>query len=271
MSHASQQYAFTEPRTVKRAQVKPSEREHQTSSSAPRVSLAPAADRTLDILEFIASNGQTQAATLARDSQVRQLCIGHFSARYEDELGSAYSRQHRVSQVAHPVLARLVDETGENGHLAVLHGNEIIYVIEERAAHRPPLVSGVGVRLPSHLTATGRAILSALPRNQVRALYPNRQAFTDRTGIGPKSPKELEATLAETQRTGFAEEHGDVTPGFDSYAVAVRDYNDFPIAGLALTFVSGSLRPEQERSLKTKLRLAGTELSRRLGAVGSLT
>ena len=98
----------------------------------------------------------------------------------------------------------------------------------------------------------------------------NRTA-TDRTGIGPKSPKELEATLAETQRTGFAEEHGDVTPGFDSYAVAVRDYNDFPIAGLALTFVSGSLRPEQERSLKTKLRLAGTELSRRLGAVGSLT
>ena len=74
----------------------------------------------------------------------------------------------------------------------MLHGNEIIYVIEERAAHRPPLVSGVGVRLPSHLTATGRAILSALPRNQVRALYPNRQAFTDRTGIGPKSPKELE-------------------------------------------------------------------------------
>ena len=271
MSHASQQYAFTEPRTVKRAQVKPSEREHQTSSSAPRVSLAPAADRTLDILEFIASNGQTQAATLARElgiprSTVYQLLEilerhGLVTRLAEQraygiglktfELGSAYSRQHRVSQVAHPVLARLVDETGENGHLAVLHGNEIIYVIEERAAHRPPLVSGVGVRLPSHLTATGRAILSALPRNQVRALYPNRQAFTDRTGI--------------------AEEHGDVTPGFDSYAVAVRDYNDFPIAGLALTFVSGSLRPEQERSLKTKLRLAGTELSRRLGAVGSLT
>ena len=178
MSHASQQYAFTEPRTVKRAQVKPSEREHQTSSSAPRVSLAPAADRTLDILEFIASNGQTQAATLARElgiprSTVYQLLEilerhGLVTRLAEQraygiglktfELGSAYSRQHRVSQVAHPVLARLVDETGENGHLAVLHGNEIIYVIEERAAHRPPLVSGVGVRLPSHLTATGRAI-----------------------------------------------------------------------------------------------------------------
>ena len=143
MSHASQQYAFTEPRTVKRAQVKPSEREHQTSSSAPRVSLAPAADRTLDILEFIASNGQTQAATLARElgiprSTVYQLLEilerhGLVTRLAEQraygiglktfELGSAYSRQHRVSQVAHPVLARLVDETGENGHLAVLHGS----------------------------------------------------------------------------------------------------------------------------------------------------
>ena len=156
MSHASQQYAFTEPRTVKRAQVKPSEREHQTSSSAPRVSLAPAADRTLDILEFIASNGQTQAGIprstvyqlleiLERHGLVTRLAEqrAYGIGLKTFELGSAYSRQHRVSQVAHPVLARLVDETGENGHLAVLHGNEIIYVIEERAAHRPPLVSGV--------------------------------------------------------------------------------------------------------------------------------
>lgn len=209
MSHASQQYAFTEPRTVKRAQVKPSEREHQTSSSAPRVSLAPAADRTLDILEFIASNGQTQAATLARElgiprSTVYQLLEilerhGLVTRLAEQraygiglktfELGSAYSRQHRVSQVAHPVLARLVDETGENGHLAVLHGNEIIYVIEERAAHRPPLVSGVGVRLPSHLTATGRAILAALPRIRSARYIPIVRRSPTAPASAPNRPR----------------------------------------------------------------------------------
>lgn len=209
MSHASQQYAFTEPRTVKRAQVKPSEREHQTSSSAPRVSLAPAADRTLDILEFIASNGQTQAATLARElgiprSTVYQLLEilerhGLVTRLAEQraygiglktfELGSAYSRQHRVSQVAHPALARLVDETGENGHLAVLHGNEIIYVIEERAAHRPPLVSGVGVRLPSHLTATGRAILAALPRIRSARYIPIVRRSPTAPASAPNRPR----------------------------------------------------------------------------------
>ena len=51
----------------------------------------------------------------------------------------------------------------------------MLYVIEERAPGRPPLVTEVGVRLPAHLTASGRAILAALPTAQVRALYPDRE------------------------------------------------------------------------------------------------
>ena len=43
-----------------------------------------------------------------------------------------------------------------------------------------------GVRLPAHLTASGKAILAALPAAQVRALYPDREAFVDRHGGGPR-------------------------------------------------------------------------------------
>ncbi len=115
MSHASQQYAFTEPRTVKRAQVKPSEREHQTSSSAPRVSLAPAADRTLDILEFIASNGQTQAATLARElgiprSTVYQLLeiLEHHGLVTRLAEQRAYGIGLKTFELGWPILANIV-------------------------------------------------------------------------------------------------------------------------------------------------------------------
>ena len=55
----------------------------------------------------------------------------------------------------------------------MLHGRDVLYVVEERAPGRPPLVTDVGVRLPAHLTASGRAILAALPAAQVRALYPD--------------------------------------------------------------------------------------------------
>ncbi len=49
---------------------------------------------------------------------------------------------------------------------------------------RPPLVTDVGVRLPAHLTASGRAILAALAPAQVRALFPDRAAFSTRHGAG---------------------------------------------------------------------------------------
>ena len=52
----------------------------------------------------------------------------------------------------------------------MLHGDEVVYVIEERAAGRNRLVTDVGVRLPAPLTASGRAMLAALTARQVAAL-----------------------------------------------------------------------------------------------------
>ena len=71
--------------------------------------------------------------------------------------------------------------------------------------------------------------------------------------------------LRSVRQTGFAEEHGDVTTGFDSFAVPVFDYNGFPIAGLALTFVAGSLDASHIDMLKRRLMRAGADLSRLLG------
>ena len=54
------------------------------------------------------------------------------------ELGSSYSRQMPLRRVAQPVLSRLASTTRENAHLAVLHGPDVYYVIEQRApAGRP--------------------------------------------------------------------------------------------------------------------------------------
>ena len=75
------------------------------------------------------------------------------------ELSSAFSRQEPLSRLGRPILAGLVDRIGESGHLAVLHGRDVVYIVEERAPRRPRLVTDVGVRLPSHLTASGRALL----------------------------------------------------------------------------------------------------------------
>ena len=117
----------------------------------------------------------------------------------------------------------------------------MLYVVEERAPGRPPLVTDVGVRLPAHLTASGRAILAALPANQVRALYPDRTSFVDRHGRGPTSLSTLRTLLSETRQRGYAIEDGEVTPGFASVAAAVLDHNAHPVAGIAVTYAGDPL------------------------------
>ncbi|MEJ7634996.1 IclR family transcriptional regulator [Aeromicrobium sp.] len=137
------------------------------------------------------------------------------------EVGHGFARQEPLARLARIPLARLVDRLGHSAHLVVLHGADVLYVIEERAPGRPPLVTDVGVRLPAHLTASGRAILASLPAAQVTALYPGKSAFTSRTGAGPRSPTELRRLLSATRQRGFATEDGEVTTGFASIAAPI--------------------------------------------------
>ena len=217
----------------------------------------PAATRTLRVLRFLA--GQPDPVPLDRIARAcdlpRSTAYHLVAAMIEEgfvvhlpeehryglgvaafEVGSGYARQEPLQRMARRPLAALVDRVGQSAHLAVLHGRDVLYVLEERAPGRPPLVTDVGVRLPAHLTASGRAILAALPANQVRALFPDRDAFVQRHGTGPTSLSMLRALLSETRRRGHAREDGEVTPGFVSIAAAVLDHNGHPVAAVAVTY-----------------------------------
>ena len=219
----------------------------------------PAATRALRVLRFLA--GQPDPVTLDRlakgvglprstayhlvTAMIEEGFVVHLPDEHRYglgvaafEVGSGYSRQEPLQRIARRYLAGLVDKVGQSAHLAVLHGRDVLYVLEERASGRPPLITDVGVRLPAHLTASGRAILAALPQNQVRALYPDRSAFVDRHGLGPTSLSALRSLLTETRQRGYAFEDGEVTPGFASVAAVVLDHNGHPTAGVAVTYPS---------------------------------
>jgi len=248
------------------------------------MSQVPAATRALRVLRFLATQADPvplerimRAVDLPRSTAYHLLnamidegFVVHLADEHRYglgvaafEVGSGFSRQAPLQRLARRPLAALVDRTRHGAHLAVLHGRDVLYAIEERAPGRPPLVTDVGVRLPAHLTATGRAILSALPANQVRALYPDRDAFVDRHGLGPTSPTALRQILQETRQRGYAAEHGEVTPGLASVAAPVLDHNGHPLAGLALTFPD-STPAEEVTALTGEVVRTAALLGRRL-------
>lgn len=192
-------------------------------------------------------------------AEERRYCLGVAAF----EVGIGYARQAPLQRIAHRPLAALVDRIGQSAHLAVPHGRDVLYVLEERAPGRAPLVTDVGVRLPAHLTASGRAILAALPASQVRALFPDRSAFVDRHGRGPQTLRALRGVLSDTRQRRYATEDGEVTPGFASVAVAVLDHNGTPVGGIATTYDTRE-RVELD-GLVEAVSAAARTVSRRIG------
>lgn len=181
------------------------------------------------------------------------------------ELATGYTRQAPLQRVARVPLARLVDRTGHTAHLAVMHGREVVYLIEERAPGRPPLVTDVGVRLPAHLTASGRAMLAALPAAQIRALFPHPEAFVTRHEPGPRSLSALRKLLVETRRRGHAVEVGEVTPGFASIAAAVLDHTRHPVASVAVTVPRSELGPDLREVVVAEVGRTARAIAARIG------
>jgi DNA-binding IclR family transcriptional regulator len=248
----------------------------------------PAAEQALAVLQYLARQaGPVPAAAAARDLHLPRSTTYHLltvlaragfvvhlpeERRYglgvtAFEIGTAYARQEPLGRLARPVLARLVDAVGHSAHLAVLHGREVLYVVEERAPGRPPLVTDVGVRLPAPLTASGRAVLAGLPAAQVRALFPHKDTLVQRDGHGPTSISELRRELTQVRTRGYATEDDSVSAGLSSVAQAVLDHTGHPVAGVALTFPREGVDDVERARLATAVSRAAATLSARIGGV----
>ncbi|MEV0247741.1 IclR family transcriptional regulator [Nocardia sp. NPDC050712] len=249
----------------------------------------PALRRGLAVLRLLATRaGPISAASIARELALPRSTTYHLLAELEQarfvthlpaerryglgiaafELGSAYLRHDPLERLAAPLLRDLVEQVGHNAHLGVLHGNELLYLIKEHPARPETLVSDVGVRLPAHLTASGRAILAHLPAAHVRALFPAAGAFVHRTDRGPRTLAALRALLSTERRRGWSCEDGHVTSGFASVARPIFDHAHHPIAAISVTLRHHCDTVPCEADWSTlagEVRWAADELTRRIG------
>jgi IclR family acetate operon transcriptional repressor len=104
---------------------------------------------------------------------------------------------------ARPLLAELVEEVGETANLAVLERDEVVYVSQVPSKHSMRMFTEVGRRVLPHGTGVGKAILSQLPEEEVRALLQRTgmPAYTEHTVT---DPGELMRHLAKVAQQGYA-------------------------------------------------------------------
>lgn len=252
---------------------------------------ATAATRALRVLRALAAApGPMTASALARDLQLPRSSTYHllnamesagFVAHYAEderwglgvgafEIGAAYLRHEPLEHFGRPVLHRLMRDVDSLApavaHLGVLHGRETLYLLKESPRTPVTTVADVGVRLPAALTASGRSMLADLPAAQVRALFGSKDAFVDRTGLGPTSPTALSRLLSFDRARGWAQEDGFIVTGYSSVAAAARDHSRRPVAAIGLTFRTDRVDEQTRAALAREVCRAARDLSRRMGA-----
>jgi DNA-binding IclR family transcriptional regulator len=231
----------------------------------------PAADNTLRILDFLSiQRGPIPAQMVAtalgipRSSAYHLLTVltdrGYVTHVPEEKryglgpaayaLAASYTRQQPLTRLGAPLIAKLVDQLGESAHMAVLHGTDVLYLVEERARNRPSLITDVGVRLAATKTASGRAMLARLPASQLRADFPQSRDYA-----------EVKRLVEVVRNVGYATEDGDVTPGLASVAFAVVDHSGWPAAAIAVTYPQTDAGVEK---IVAAVSAVATELSRRI-------
>lgn len=145
----------------------------------------------------------------------------------------------RLQDVAHPWLQDLFAGTGENVHLAVRDGLEVLYVDKVHGRRAVPIVSRVGSRLPMHPTGVGKALLAFEPDWFVEAYL--RRSLERPTSHTITEPGRLARELATVRAQGYALTYEEMTLGSCSAAAPVL-VDGRPVAALGIVLASRRAR-----------------------------
>ena len=191
-----------------------------------------------------------------RQEASRQYVLGPRLIR----LGEASS--HLLSTWARPHLASLVDELGESANLAMLDGDEIVYVAQAQSRQSMRMFTEVGRRVLPHCTAVGKAIMAEMPPAQVREIL-RRTGMPQHTATTVTDPEEFARQLVAVAELGYALDEGEQETGVRCVAVAVPDTSTR--LAISVSGPAGRMTEELVARAVPLLTFAGRELSADLG------
>jgi IclR family transcriptional regulator, pca regulon regulatory protein len=182
-------------------------------------------------------------------------------------LGYAYLRSDPVPQAAQTVLELLAEGLSESCSLAVLDGDEIVYVARA-ATHRIVSVGlSVGSRLPAYCTAMGRVLLAFSSEADQTAYLAraNMVRHTRHTIVGRKA---LQAELVRVRAATYALVDQELEIGLRSLAVPVRRPGGPVIAAMSVGVQAARVECEtMVRHYLPALRAAAEEVGLAIGHV----
>lgn len=171
---------------------------------------------------------------------------------------------------AAPLLRELADTTHETVYLTSFETDHVLYVYAIETRGRLLARSAVGDRGPMHCTSVGKAVLSALPADEVAEIIQHRgmPAFTPYTLVDPIT---LSADLAQTRERGYSIDNQEHELNTFCLGAAILDDRGVVIGACSVSGRDPAIVAARQEELVTPLLFTAQEISRRMGHVPQRT
>jgi IclR family KDG regulon transcriptional repressor len=141
------------------------------------------------------------------------------------------SNVHRdVKDVARDAMLELNQKFNESVNLAVLEADHVVYLDIVEASRPFHTTATVGCRMPSYLTALGKAILAFLPSDELSSALRNL-----RETLSPQQMQLLQRELEQVKRRGYAVDDEENEPGAGCIGAPIFDATGRPIAAMSIS------------------------------------
>ena len=149
-------------------------------------------------------------------------------------VGNAFLASRDVVATARPFMQQLVEEAGESANLAVLEGGEAVFIAQVECREMMRMFVRLGGRAPLHASGVGKALLAAMPQDELARLLDTVPLRTITPGtLGDRDA--LLADLARVRRRGYAVDDEEHAVGLRCVAATVHDEHGAALGAISLS------------------------------------
>ena len=169
-----------------------------------------------------------------------------------------------LREICRPFLTRIMNETKETVHLAVLDEDQVLYLDKVEGPHALRMPSRVGRRIPTYCTSLGKAMLSFLDDQEVKNIFRN-QVLRPYTANTVKTLSQLLTDLRMIRKRGYSVDNEEIEIGLRCVGAPIKDYTGAMVGAISAAAPSARLSSQKIHSVGKLVVTTAEEISEKLG------
>lgn len=179
------------------------------------------------------------------------------------ELGNKVIQKMDIKEQAYPIMQKLSEATEESIYLAVLDGNQFLYVSIIDSPQVLRCSAAIGIHPLTYCSASGKVLLAYLPEDKKKAFIP--EGFKS-FGLNTISNiTDLEAELDKIRVNGYAIDDEEWNPNVRALAAPVWNHDGKIQATLSIAGPKVRMSRQRMEEVAQLLVKAADELSAKIG------